>query len=103
MQVCVKYLKNPGFTDISCPSASDIYQSLRDTWSNPILSAHLIKDHDHTVSVLHSLSQSPEKPARKSHLPDPDTLPIEVTNLQKTLDAVSLKSFRWFRGTDSGE
>ncbi|KDR75220.1 hypothetical protein GALMADRAFT_69439, partial [Galerina marginata CBS 339.88] len=79
-------------------SVSDIYNSLRDTWSNPTLSAHLIKDHDHMVSALHALhpliTQKQQKNCKKTHLPDPDTLSVEVTNLQKDLDAVSLSSFR---------
>lgn len=75
-------------------SVSELRESLCNTWSNPTLSAHLIKDHDHMVSALHALNQKPLKATRKSYLPDPDTLPVEVTNLQKSLDAVSLNSFR---------
>ncbi|KAF8904483.1 snRNA-activating protein of 50kDa MW C terminal-domain-containing protein [Gymnopilus junonius] len=79
-------------------SISEIHKLLNDTWSNPTLSAHLIRDHDNTISALHSLhstpNQKPQKLSRRSHLPDPDKLPVEVTTLQKKLDAVSLNSFR---------
>lgn len=73
---------------------ADLRESLSNAWSNPTLFAHLIKDHDHMVSALHALNQKHLKATRKSHLPDPDTLPVEVTSLQRNLDAVSLNSFR---------
>ncbi|KAJ3494715.1 hypothetical protein NLJ89_g10746 [Agrocybe chaxingu] len=51
-----------------------------------------MKDHDHIVCALHSVNSKTSKPGRKANLPDPDTLSLQVTNLQKTMDAVSLKS-----------
>ncbi|KAH9485169.1 snRNA-activating protein complex subunit 3 [Psilocybe cubensis] len=72
----------------------DLKEHLSATWSNPLLSAHLIKDHDHMVTALHALNQENTKTARKIHLPDPEALPVEVTSLQKNLDAVSLSCFR---------
>ena len=75
-------------------SVHDIRDSLEGLWSNPTLSAHLIKDHDHTVTALHSISQRNTKSARKTHLPDPDTIGAEVAHLQKSLASVALKSFK---------
>ncbi|KAF8973129.1 hypothetical protein BDZ97DRAFT_1779549, partial [Flammula alnicola] len=75
-------------------SVIHIRESLHNIWCNPTLSAYIIKDHDHTVFALHALNQKSTKPGRKTHLPDPDTLTVEVTNLQKNLDSVSLNSFR---------
>jgi len=72
----------------------DIRDSLSNIWSNTTLCAHLIKDHDYIVSALHSTANpKPSKSSKKSHLPDPHTLSVEVTTLQKNLDVVSLKSF----------
>jgi len=75
---------------------ADIVDTLNNVWSNPILAAHLIKDHDHTVSALHaSVNSKASKSGRKpQHLPDPDTLKADVTNLQKQLDVVPLSSFK---------
>lgn len=75
-------------------SVRDIQDSLQEVWSNPTLSAYLIKDHDHTVTALHSLSQRNAKSGRKTHLPDPDTLGVEVAHLQRGIDSVVLKSFK---------
>ncbi|CAA7261682.1 unnamed protein product [Cyclocybe aegerita] len=75
-------------------NVSDIQQSISDIWNEPTLSAHLMKDHDHIVCALHSINSKTSKPGRKANLPDPDTLSLQVTNLQKAMDAVSLKSFK---------
>jgi hypothetical protein len=68
---------------------------MTDTWDNPALSGHLIRDHDRIVSALHSTATSKSKSVRKTQLPDPETLSAEVNTLQKNIDNVSLKSFRF--------
>ncbi|KAF8160817.1 snRNA-activating protein of 50kDa MW C terminal-domain-containing protein [Crassisporium funariophilum] len=76
-------------------SFSDIRDPLHHLFSHPTLSAHLIKDHEHTIAALHA-SVNPKlfKTGRKAHLPDPDTLPVEVANIQRSLDSISLSSWR---------
>ncbi|KIM45254.1 hypothetical protein M413DRAFT_441936, partial [Hebeloma cylindrosporum] len=77
-------------------SVADIYNTLTGVWSNPTLAAHLINDHDRIVSALHASvnPKAPKSGRRPSHLPDPDTVKSEVTNLQKQLDAVPLKGLK---------
>ena len=68
---------------------------MTDTWNNPTLSGHLIRDHERIVSALHSTATSKSKSVRKTQLPDPETLSAEVNTLQKSIDNISLKSFRF--------
>lgn len=83
-------------------SVGDIRNASQETWSNPTLSAYLIKDHDHTVTALHTLTQKATKSSRKAHLPDPDSLRTEVTTLQRALDSITLHSFRYFVAVSNG-
>ncbi|KAF9010517.1 snRNA-activating protein of 50kDa MW C terminal-domain-containing protein [Cyathus striatus] len=57
------------------------------------MSAYIQKDHNYTVSILHS-STKPSKQSSRKHLPDPDTLPTEVIDLQKTLRTAKLESLK---------
>jgi len=69
---------------------------LKDTWDDPVLSAHLLKAHDHTVHVLdNAVNQKSSKANRKVSIPDPDATEAEL-QLKKVLSDVSLKSFRYF-------
>lgn len=76
-------------------SVEEIRGLLTNTWNNPTLSGHLIRDHDRIVSALHSAATSRPKSIRKTQLPHPEALSAEVNTLQNTLDNISLKSFRF--------
>lgn len=75
-------------------SIQDVHNSLNEIWSNPPLSACLIKDHDRTVTALYTHSQKPAKASRKIKQP-PQTLPAEVADLHKNLEGIPLSSFRY--------
>ena len=76
---------------------------MTDTWNNPTLSGHLIKDHERIVTALHSTATSKSKSVRKTQLPDPETLSAEVNTLQKSIDNISLKSFRFCFHHNNGD
>jgi hypothetical protein len=75
-------------------SIQDVRNSLNEIWSNPALSAYLIKDHDRTVTALYTHSQKSTKSSRKTNQP-PQTLSAEVADLHKNLEGIALSSFRY--------
>ncbi|KAF9469917.1 snRNA-activating protein of 50kDa MW C terminal-domain-containing protein [Collybia nuda] len=74
-------------------NVSDLRDTLFQTWNNPRLSAHLLKDHEHKINTLCATAKL-LKTKRKPHLPDPNNLPSEVTVLQRHLDNIQLSSWK---------
>ena len=88
---CLQTLHTSFQSLINFNSVSDIHDSLYNLWNNPTLSATLIKDHDHTVAALHA-SVNPKK-SRKTYTTTDSRIP-EVSNLQKSIESVSLTAWR---------
>lgn len=75
-------------------SVDDVRSVLNDIWDDPTLSAHILKNHEHTIGALHSAASKSIR-TRKSNFPDPDSLLPEVVTLQKNLDSSKLISWRF--------
>lgn len=72
----------------------DLKSSLEDVLNNPRLAAHILKNHELTVNVIHqSADTSGKRKRRRMNLPEPALEHPEVTALQRKLDAVKLKSW----------
>ncbi|RDB24751.1 snRNA-activating protein complex subunit 3 [Hypsizygus marmoreus] len=74
-------------------SVVDLRDSLFNVWNNPNSSAHLLKDHEHSITSLYSATKS-AKPKRRAHLPDPEDLSPDVAALQKTINEIKLTSWK---------
>ena len=73
---------------------NDLKTSLEDVLDDPRLAAHVLKNHEFTVNVIHeSADTSGKRKRRRINLPEPALEHPEVTALQRKLDAVKLKSW----------
>ncbi|RXW22994.1 hypothetical protein EST38_g2864 [Candolleomyces aberdarensis] len=75
-------------------SAADIKDELERVLDDPQFSAQLLKDHESAISALYSNFAKNKKPGRKTHFPEPETLPSEVVALRKDMDEINLKSWK---------
>jgi len=75
-------------------SVDELKRPLEDVLNNPRLAAHVLKNHELTVNMIHeSADTSGKRKRRRMNLPEPALEHQEVTALQRKLDAVRLKSW----------
>jgi hypothetical protein len=75
-------------------SISDLKSSLDQVWDNPVLSAHVLRQHESTVASVHGQADAPAPKGRKRkrHIaPEGSESTPEVIQLQEKLDAVNLR------------
>lgn len=76
-------------------SVVDLQEELKRILDDPLLASQLVRDHETTIQGLYSAFGKNRKPGRKSKHPDPETFPPPVLQLQKHLDGVKLRSWKW--------
>lgn len=75
-------------------SISDLKSSLDQVWDNPVLSAHVLRQHESTVASVREQADAPAPKGRKRkrHIaPEGSESAPEVLQLQEKLDAVNLR------------
>lgn len=78
-------------------SISDLKSSLEQVWDNPVLSAHVLRQHESTVATVCGQADAPAPKGRKRkrHIaPEGSESTPEVLQLQEKLDAVNLRCWR---------
>jgi snRNA-activating protein complex subunit 3 len=79
-------------------SISDLKSSLEQVWDNPILSAHVLRQHESTVASVCGQADAPATKGRKRKrqiAPEGSESAPEVLQLQEKLDAVNLRCWRY--------
>ncbi|KAF7967527.1 hypothetical protein HWV62_33978 [Athelia sp. TMB] len=77
-------------------SVADIKSSVENVLNNPTLYAHITKTHDTNVYIIHEhADKSSRRKRKRPGMLDPANEPPAVTALQKTLDAIQLKSWQY--------
>ncbi|KAG2150536.1 snRNA-activating protein of 50kDa MW C terminal-domain-containing protein [Suillus clintonianus] len=75
-------------------SISELKSSLEQVWDNPVLSAHVLRQHESTVAAVRGQADAPAPKGRKRKryvAPEGSESAPEVLQLQEKLDAVNLK------------
>ncbi|KAG1802777.1 snRNA-activating protein of 50kDa MW C terminal-domain-containing protein [Suillus plorans] len=78
-------------------SISDLKSSLEQVWDNPVLSAHVLRQHESTVASVRGQADAPVPKGRKRkrHVaPEGSESSPEALQLQEKLDAVNLRCWR---------
>ncbi|KAG2146029.1 snRNA-activating protein of 50kDa MW C terminal-domain-containing protein [Suillus bovinus] len=78
-------------------SISDLRSSLEQVWDNPILSAHVLRQHESTVAFVRSQADTPAPKGRKRKrhdAPEGSEYAQEVLQLQEKLDGVNLRCWQ---------
>ncbi|KAJ2916769.1 hypothetical protein MD484_g3616, partial [Candolleomyces efflorescens] len=75
-------------------SVGDLKGELERVLDDPQFSSQLVKDHENAINALYSDFAKNKKPGRKTHFPEPDSLPAEVTSLRKDVEEIKLKSWK---------
>ncbi|KIK44589.1 hypothetical protein CY34DRAFT_802457 [Suillus luteus UH-Slu-Lm8-n1] len=78
-------------------SISDLKSSLEQVWDNPVLSAHVLRQHESTVASVCGQADAPATKGRKRKrqiAPEGSESAPEVLQLQEKLDAVNLRCWR---------
>ncbi|KAG2119589.1 snRNA-activating protein of 50kDa MW C terminal-domain-containing protein [Suillus discolor] len=78
-------------------SISDLKSSLEQVWDNPVLSAHVLRQHESTVASVRGQADVPVPKGRKRkrHVaPEGSESSPESLQLQEKLDAVNLRCWR---------
>jgi len=81
--------------ELMASSVDDLRSALYDTWDDPTLSAHILKNHEHTIGALHSAASKLIRTGRKSNFSDPDSFLPEVVTLQNNFNSSKLISWRF--------
>jgi snRNA-activating protein complex subunit 3 len=79
-------------------SISELKSSLEQVWDDPILSAHLLRQHESTVASVHDQADAPGTRKRKRKrliAPEGGESAPGVSQLQDKLDAVDLRCWRY--------
>ncbi|KAG1808202.1 snRNA-activating protein of 50kDa MW C terminal-domain-containing protein [Suillus subaureus] len=75
-------------------SISDLKSSLDQVWDNPVLSAHVLRQHESTIASVRGQADAPAPKGRKRKrdiAPEGSESTPEVLQLQEKLDAVNLR------------